>query len=145
MDALDPEGGIWRSLYLCVDLFILLLSLLGAVVCIVYRRLSSWLFLAMAGFLLEVFVGIVRQVGWLLLLHSDFGSGTVLSIYYLVLGLLNLIATALILMGFAMALGDIQRQLSRTRFEVEPRTRLPPPDTSEPFRDRKEGSPDIQQ
>ncbi len=140
------DGGIWTSLEHCVGLFFILFSLLGAVMCLVYRGVSSWLLLAMGGFLGEMFLGIIRQVGGLMLRHDDFGSSyTVISIFYLVLGVLGLLASALILMGFAMALGDVQRKLSRARSEgPDLRPRIPPSDAASPFRERNEGSPDIQ-
>jgi hypothetical protein len=140
------EGGIWTSLEHCVGLFFILFSLLGAVMCLVYRGLSPWLFLAMAGFLGEVFLGVVRQVGGMMMRHDDFGLDlVVISIFYLVLGVLGLLASALILMGFALALGDVQRKLSRARSEgPDLRPRIPPPNAVSPFRERNEGSPDIQ-
>ncbi len=144
MDDITGEGGLLHSLNTCLGLFFLLLSLLGAVLCLVYRRLSSWLLLAMAGFFVEVGDGILRQVASNLLRHLDVGGDTI-GIVYLVLNVLDLIAVSLILIGFAMALGKVQQQLSRMRpEEPAPFPRMPPTQASEPFRERKDGSPDIQ-
>jgi hypothetical protein len=144
MDDFTGEGGLLHSLNTCLGLFFLLISLLGAVLCIVYRRLSSWLFLAMAGFLTDVFVGILRQVAGSVLRHLDV-SPDIVGIVYLLLSVFNLFAAALILIGFALALGKVQQQLSRIRHEEPaPFPRMPPPQASEPFHERKEGSPDIQ-
>jgi hypothetical protein len=144
VDDFSGEGGLLHSLSLCLGLFFLLFSLLGAVVCLIYRRLSAWLLLAMAGFLIEVFVGILRHVAASVLHHLDV-SFDVIGIVYLALSAFYLVATALILIGFVMALGQIQQQMSRLRQEgAGPSPRLPPPQASEPFRERKEGSLDIQ-
>src|SRR5271156_5119966 len=43
VDEVYGEHGVWTSLNLCVGLFVLMLSLLGAVMCGMYRRLSVWL------------------------------------------------------------------------------------------------------
>jgi hypothetical protein len=138
------EGGLLRSLNLCLGLFFLLFSLLGAVICLVYRRLSAWLMLAMAGFLIEVFIGILRHVASSVLHHLDV-SYDIIGFVYLGFSSVSLIATVMILLGFVMALGQIQQQMSRLRQESGgPSPRIPPPQASEPFREYKEGSPDIQ-
>jgi hypothetical protein len=98
----------------------------------------------MAGFLIEVCIGILRQVAASLLHHMDV-SIDIIGIVYLVLSAIDLVATALILIGFALALGKVQQQLARVRQEEPaPLPRIPPPQASEPFQERKEGSPDIQ-
>jgi hypothetical protein len=144
MNTFVGDDGLLRSLSTCLGLFFLLFSLLGAVMCFVYRRLSAWLILAQTGFLIEVCVGILQQVSANVLLHLDV-SGETIGIVYFGLSAFNLVAVALILIGFALALGKVQQQLARMRPE-EPAAypRIPPPQASEPFRERKEGSRDIQ-
>src|SRR5260370_28066957 len=96
------EHGIWISLNLCVGLFVLLLSLLGAVVCGVYRRLSPWLLLAMLGFLGRVVVGIAQQVGPIMLHQLD-DSYTVPAILRLATRVVGLISVALVICAFSVA------------------------------------------
>jgi hypothetical protein len=139
------EHGIWSSLDLCAGLFGLLLYLLGAVLCLVFRRLSPWLLLAMAGFGLEVLVGMVRAV-LVHVLAMEFLGYTALQVSHLALNVLDLFAFAMILAGFGLALGEVQRKLARSWQEgQEPRPRIPDVTAAEPFRERKPGSPDIQQ
>src|SRR5262249_42058002 len=119
-----------------------LLGLVGAVLCLVYRRLSPWLTLAMVGFLGWAGATLLRIV----LTHAfnalEVWSGVMRPIqFFLVMNTLGVGFTLLIVVGLALAFPDIQRKLRRSREEADQVNRPAlTPETREDWRSPAKGS-----
>jgi hypothetical protein len=137
---------IMQLVNLAVGLVVPLLAAICAVLCFVHRRLSSWLILAAAGFLLVTTVGVVTQLSILALYYlwgEPFGASYGLFFGSMTVG--RIVAFALILIGLAPGLGNIARRMRRLEHETgEPRARFGTEDARESWQPRKEGSQDIQ-
>jgi hypothetical protein len=132
---------------LAVGLVVPLIAAICAVLCFVHRRLSSWLMLAAAGFLLAAAVGVVTQLSILAVNYfwgEPFGASYGLFFGSMTVG--RIVAFALILIGLALGLGNIARRMRRMEHEAgEPRARFGAENVQESWQPRKEGSRDIQQ
>jgi hypothetical protein len=143
-EMLFEEGGFFRPLNMCVGLFILIVALLGAVVCLVNFRRSSWLMLSALGFLGMVLLVVIGEVGQLFIFKMDL-SFKVIGGFFFLLRLGELVSLTLVVAGFGLALMGMKGQPQGSQPTLEPpRAPFPPPAAGEPFRPRNEGSPDIQ-
>jgi hypothetical protein len=139
-------SGFLKMAFFGSLLFCPLLYIVGAVVCIWYRRLSQWLMLAMIGFWGQVvFSGFLtcsslgaRKVE----ASTDFDMTGML-----IIGNLGVIVmTGLIVSGLAMAFADVRQQLRQLREMVdEPHPWKVTPLRKDSRQPRKDGRPDIQQ
>jgi hypothetical protein len=122
-----------------------LLAGVCAVLCFIHRRLSPWLPLAGAGFLLETLVGIGSRVVFRIIGYFyPIGQGRdVYGLFFLGQTLGYILAFALILLGLALGLGEIGRRMRRLEQESGG-PRLGAEDAREQWQPRKEGSQDIQ-
>lgn len=85
----------------------------GVVVCLMFRRLSSGMWLIAAGFGGQVATGVLQQMAISAMRHGRYGSvmdPSTMSIVFSVTGLLNLILSVLIVVGMAVVFRDVDNQ-----------------------------------
>jgi hypothetical protein len=132
------EGMLW---------ILPLLAFLAAVICFSASRVSGRVSLLGVGFLLEALAGLGNRLVFRFMVRGpgapDFKT---LDLIFLVLLVVHLLGSVLIVVGLATLFGDVRRRLSRSadRDDYGPPPRPRPADEDHPWRDRPEGSRDIQ-
>jgi hypothetical protein len=127
--------------------FFPLLELVGAIVCLMFRRLSPYLVLAMIGFLGVSAVSLFRLVAvevnnelQLLTSHQAY------SLFFIICNVLGVGFFLLVIVGLALAFSDGLKGMRRLRELAEEAGEKPfIPETRSDWRAAQQGSQDIQQ
>jgi hypothetical protein len=122
------------------------LYLAAAIICFTASRVSSRVSLLGIGFLLQALAGLAnRLVFYFLVRSSNRPDFETIGLIQLGLGILNLIALLLVVLGLILFFVDVRQRLSRAGPRDDygpPRSREP--DEDRPWRARQDGSLDIQ-
>src|SRR5262245_13314956 len=120
---------------LAIGLVVPLIAALCAVFCFARRRLSSWLILSAAGFLLVTVVGELHRLSlFFRLSYMGHPPGASLELLFGSTTLGHMLAFALILIGLSLGLGGIARRMRRLEQEAgEPRPGFGAENVREPW------------
>jgi hypothetical protein len=134
-----------------INLIFLALYIVGLVVCINNRRLSTSMTLLIVAFVLELLAWLMHTGISLMYRYEDFSDKlfSVLGYVSVFASVVSLAAAGVLVGGLAAVFGDVRRRLDRSRddrsYEDPGRRRRPPFDERrEPGEPRYPGSPDIQ-